>query len=419
MYLRFLALIFVSFPALIAFCQDPIAPQLIRDVRVFDGERVFEHRSVLIEDGKISRIGGPGLKAPHAVVIEGRGRTLLPGLIDAHVHIPDHAEEAARQALTLGVTTQLDMWNGGERLKTIKKMESEDRPEIADVRTAGIGATVPGGHPTQMGGPPIPTITSPDHAQSFVDARIAEGSEYIKIIHDDGTQFGGSNHIPMLDNATLRALVEAAHKRGKLAVVHVLSEQQARDAIAAGADGLAHLFVGDSVSADFGQFAASHHVFVIPTLTIVYLICGKSSGPATLADPNLAPYIGDEWKKSLEIKPDLARNHLCSGPDEAIRQLVKARVPLLTGTDAPVPGSTYGASVHEELKLLVHDGLTPIQALAAATSAPAQAFHLSDRGWIRPGMRADMLLVEGDPTTNVLATRKIVAVWKRGVRTKR
>ena len=81
--------------------------------------------------------------------------------------------------------------------------------------------------------------------------------------------------------------------------------------------------------------------------------------------------------------------------------------------------SDLGASVHVELALLVRDGLTPLQALAAATSVPAQAFHLADRGWIRPGMRADLVLVEGDPTTNILATRNIVAVWKRGIRAQR
>ena len=213
---------------------------VISDVRLFDGERVLEHRSVLIEGGTISQVSGAGMRANGAAVINGSGRTLLPGLIDAHVHLPNHAEEACRQALRLGVTTQLDMFNCGERLARLKKMESEDRSDIADLRTACVGATVPGGHPTQMGGPPIPTITSPNQAQAFVDARIAEGSDYIKIIHDDGSTWTWtSKRVPMLDNATMRALVEAAHARGKLAIVHVLSEQQARDAILAGADGLA------------------------------------------------------------------------------------------------------------------------------------------------------------------------------------
>jgi imidazolonepropionase-like amidohydrolase len=224
----------------------------------------------------------------------------------------------------------------------------------------------------------------------------------------------------MLDNATMRALIEAAHKRGKLAVVHVLSEQQARDAIEAGADGLAHMFLGDSVGPDIGQLAASHHVFIIPTLSTLYLDCGKSEGPALLADPHLRPYIRDEWRSSMEMpKADATKNHFCKGTEEGIRQLIDAHVPLLAGTDAPAPGTSYGASMHGEMSLLVRNGLTPAQALAAATSVPTRSFHLNDRGWIRPGMRADLVLVEGDPTTDILATRNIVAVWKRGVRVQR
>src|SRR6516164_6447328 len=219
---------FLLLSAVIALGQTSAAPQLIRDVRVFEGERVLEHRNVLLEDGKISRIAGPELKAANAEVVDGQGRTLLPGLFDAHVHLPNPIEKASHQSLVLGVTTQLDMFNGGERLKLIKKLQSEDRPDLADMRTAGTGATVPGGHPTEMGGGPIPTITAPDQAQSFVDARIAEGSDYIKIIHDDGSTWAwATKRVPMLDNATMRAVVEAAHNRGRMAVVHVLSEQQA------------------------------------------------------------------------------------------------------------------------------------------------------------------------------------------------
>jgi imidazolonepropionase-like amidohydrolase len=398
-----------------AFCQTLSVAQLIRDVRIFDGEHVLEHRSVLIANGKIQWIRGPEATMPDAQVIEGAGRTLLPGLIDAHVHMPFRAESAAHQALMLGVTTQLDMSTG--LLPSLKKLETQDRPELSDLRTAGIPATVPGGHPAQMGGPPLPTLMNPDQAQAFVDARIAEGSDFIKIIHDDGSTWPWTNqHVPMLDNPTMRALVNAAHKRGKLAVVHVLSEQQARDAIEAGADGLAHLFYGDSVSSDFGKLAAKHHVFVVPTLIALYPQCGKSLGPMILSDPQLGPHISEEWHRSMNTsKPDPSANHFCGAADQAVRQLTQAGVPLLTGTDAPTPGTTYGASVHGELELLVRNGLTPIQALVAATSTPATAFRLADRGRISPGKRADLLLVDGDPTKNIVDTRKIIAVWKRGV----
>jgi Amidohydrolase family len=92
-----------------------------------------------------------------------------------------------------------------------------------------------------------------------------------------------------------------------------------------------------------------------------------------------------------------------------------AHVPLLAGTDAPNPGTTHGASLHRELELLVKAGLTPVEALAAATSVPAKQFGLGDRGTIAPGKRADLVLVDGDPTADIRATRKIAGVWKLGL----
>ena len=98
-----------------------------------------------------------------------------------------------------------------------------------------------------------------------------------------------------------------------------------------------------------------------------------------------------------------------------MRQLKAARVPILAGTDAPNPGTLHGASIHRELELLVKAGLTPVEALAAATSVPAAQFRLSDRGRIKSGMRADLLLVKGDPTSDIKATRSIIRIWKIGV----
>src|SRR6266513_1548302 len=116
---------------------------VVRDVRVFDGERTLQHRSVVVDSGRIVRIGPAHMPTQGAAEIDGRNRTLLPGLIDSHVHVADSAESALRQALVFGVTTVLDMFSGGERFERIKRIRAADPPDMADVRSAGVGATAP------------------------------------------------------------------------------------------------------------------------------------------------------------------------------------------------------------------------------------------------------------------------------------
>jgi imidazolonepropionase-like amidohydrolase len=390
---------------------------VVRDVRVFDGKSMVDHRSVLVKDGVIFRVGEKNLRVPdNTTEISGVGRTLVPGLIDAHVHITDSVDADLRQALSMGVTTALDMFTGSTRFERIKAARAVDAPDMASVRTAGVGATAPGGHPSQMGGPPFPTIADSAQAQAFVDARIAEGSDYIKIIYDDLATF--PKHVPMLSRATLAGLIAAAHTRGKLAVVHIGDEAQARDAIEAGADGLAHLFAVPTVSPGFAALMARHHAFVVPTVGILYswAPCGEPIGMSILADSNLRPYIRPSSRQRLAIQSNAGGGpKSCEGSDKLIRELARYDVPILTGTDAPAPGQTYGASLHGELAMLVAAGLTPVQALTAATSAPARAFRLTDRGRIAPGLRADLVLLDGNPADDIRVTRRIVAVWKRGV----
>jgi imidazolonepropionase-like amidohydrolase len=263
------------------------------------------------------------------------------------------------------------------------------------------------------GGPPFPTLTAPGEADAFVAARMAEGSDFLKIIYDDVERFG--RKLPTLDEATVAALATAAHARGRIAVAHIGNEQYARSAITAGVDGLAHLFEGTTVSADFGQFAAAHGVFVIPTLSVLYAACGMPDGPGFLKEPETMKRVQPRFRTFLEM-PMAQSNLRCVAAPQAVRQLAAARVPLLAGTDAPASGTTYGASLHKELEHLVNAGLTPTAALAAATSATAKAFRMTDRGRISAGMRADLLLVDGDPSKQIRATRNIVAIWKRGVR---
>jgi imidazolonepropionase-like amidohydrolase len=390
---------------------SPAATLLFRNARVFDGTRVIAQSDVLVRDGRIAAVA-PGIAVPEgAQVIDASGKTLLPGLIDAHAHV--WTRDMLKQQLMFGVTTVLDMFTD-EHFAANMRQEQKAGPvtDRADIYSAGTLVTAPGGHGTEYG-IKIPTLSDPAQAQAFVDARIAEGSDYIKLILDDATVYGG--HRPTLSQETLAAAIAAAHLRGKLTVVHIATLEDAEEAINAGADGLAHLFVGPKSDPDFGRMAASHHVFVIATLTVLKSVCGTGGGEPLISDARLSPYLDSSDIANLKKAFTLPNKLSCAGSYEAVKQLKAAGVPILVGDDVPNPGTAPGATEHRELELLVEAGLTPTEALVGATSAAARIFHLDDRGTIAPGQRADLLLVNGDPTSDILATRDIAGVWKDGV----
>jgi len=394
-----------------ASAQSPASSNdfVIRNARIFDGLRVIPKGDVWVQGGVIKAVGAQ-VKAPPTIrVIDGSGHTLLPGLIDAHTHTWG---TALKEALVFGVTTELDMFTDYKYAAQIRKEQADSKDlDMADLRSAGTLVTAPKGHGTEYG-MAIPTISSPAEAQAFVDARIAEGSDYIKIIYDDGKTYG--LNIPTISKETMAAVIAAAHKRGKLAVVHIGSLQGAKDAIASGADGLAHLFVDLPPDHEFLSLVAEHHAFVVPTLSVLASISGVPSGKGLAQDSHLAPYLLPASASNLEHSFPRKSGSL-NNAEETVKDLKAQHTPVLAGTDSPNPGTTHGASMHGELELLVDSGMTPTEALAAATSVPAAAFHLTDRGQIVPGKRADLLLVKGDPTADIKATRDIISVWKLGV----
>ena len=388
------------------------AATLVQDVRVFDGKAVHERRSVLFEGGVIVDADFRGAPPAGSRIVGGAGRTLLPGLIDAHTH-------AFRQLdlpLLFGVTTQVDMFTAVPLMQEVKgSMAAGRNAGRADMFSAGTLATAPNGHGTQYG-LPIPTLSRPEQARDFVDARIAEGSDFIKIVLEAGGQ--GTSRMNSLDLATARALIEAAHLRGKLAVVHVSNERDARAALEAGADGLVHLFLGaapDRQAVDgLARLARTRSAFVIPTFAVLESMAGVR-GDDLLADARLAALVDREGAATLKARYGAqARPQALAAPKAVTAALRKAGVPILAGTDAGNAGTLYGISMHRELAALVEAGLSPAEALAAATSAPAAAFRLGRRGCIARGCKADLLLVEGNPAADVRATRHIVEVWKDG-----
>lgn len=409
-------------------CSRPVAPEVpvaitaaaepvdlaIRNVRVFDGTTVLASATVEVRDGVVVRVASDGRDAPATTVIDGAGMTLLPGLIDAHTHIV--SPDALRQALLFGVTTELDMFTDPAVIRPLRRLaRGKAGAALADFRSAGILATAPGGHGTEYG-VTIPTLTAPDEAQAFVDARIAEGSDYLKIVYDDGSAFAAK--IPTLSRETMRAVVVAAHARGKLAVVHVSSQREAIEAIEAGADGLAHIFFDAAPSRQFIELAAQRKVFVADTLAVIFSICDGTRGEMLIADAEVSPLLPPREVAALRtsVRASMTAKVGCDGALQAVRELHAAGVAVLASTDSANPGTAHGASMHDELELLVRAGLSPQAALVAATTAPAAAFGLADRGSIAAGKRADLVLVRGDPTHDIRATRAIVGVWKQGVR---
>lgn len=382
---------------------------VVRDVRVFDGMRVSERASVLVLDGRIAAVGR--VPAPRGVpVIDGRGKTLVPGLVDAHVHTSDSAR---RDALRFGVTAELDMFGKPEMLAAAKRQRrSLDRTDQADLWGAGIGVTVQGGSPSpQFVGWQFPQLGPDTAPDQFVAKRVREGSDYIKMFLED-TDFITGKPVPTLSPKQARAIATAAHRRGRLAVTHAGKLEFAKTAVDAGSDGLVHIFADTEADDAFARAARRRGVFVVATLAT--MDCGASN-EGLRHDPRLAPYLSAEQKRALETKwPGPCSPVWHQVGMRNVRSLHSAGVPILAGTDANGSLVLNGVHLHAELAYLTRAGLTAQQALAAATSLPARRFGLSDRGRIAPGLRADLVLVHGNPTEDITALRDIALIWKNG-----
>ena len=183
---------------------------VIAGANVFDGERLLGDLDVHVTGEVIRAVGG---SRPRGVeVIDGTGATLLPGLLDAHTHA---SAEGLRRALAFGITTELDMASVPETMIPLRAEAARCR-DMADVRTASFALTRPDGHPHQLredlNDPDWPTATTAEEAAAFVDDRIDEGADYLKVIAEDGHVLGVS--VPSVAPEVL-AVVKAGHARGK------------------------------------------------------------------------------------------------------------------------------------------------------------------------------------------------------------
>ncbi|WP_053735206.1 amidohydrolase family protein [Nocardia sp. NRRL S-836] len=323
-------------------------------------------------------------------VVDGRGGYLLPGLIDTHVHI-GHADELAA-GLRWGVTTMLDMgttrWDD---LRALRDNESDDR---ADVRGVSHPAcAVRGTAVRKMGYPASTAVRGPFDAARWVAERLRQDPDHLKVVVEEKL-------LPFqprpLDRDTVTAIVAEAHRAGKKVVVHAASPRAYTTALDAGADVITHAPISTTLTPELAGRVAAAGTAVSPTLVMM----------RTILDGLRMPF----RPRSLHFGQALA----------STAALHDAGATIVLGTDANSDHTSparvaHGGAVHEELALLVAAGLSPADALSAATTRAAAVFGLDDRGIIAAGRRADLVLLARDPSTDITATRDVVRVWKRGV----
>jgi len=388
----------------------PGSPQesfAIGNVTVFDGENFNHGWDVWVENGRIRQAGRQLVLPATLPRMEGSGHTLIPGLIDGHVHT---FGATLNDALRFGVTTVLDQAAAPGLVASKRRAREDVGPATeADLFSAGMAATAPGGHGTQFG-MPMETLTGPREAAEWVRSRKSEGSDWIKIIREEGGPAGSG--FPSLDGDTVAALVAAAHAEGLIAVVHVSTLDHALQTLTAGADGLVHVWFDEVVSFPDARRFVEGDIFIVPLLSVMASAddVAVAELPREASEALLSPMqrqtLAERFPGELEGIKEVAL--------ENVRRLHVSGARLIAGTDAPNPGTGAGISMHGELRLLARAGLNSREILAAATSVAVDAFGVADRGRIEAGHLADLVLVRGDLEADVSASHDIIAIWKDG-----
>ncbi|GAA4884723.1 amidohydrolase family protein [Actinomycetospora straminea] len=393
----------------------------ISGARVFDGSDALGVTDVTFEDGVVTAVGHGARDGD----VDGRGMTLLPGLIDAHVHLRGAGN--LDQDLRYGVTTVLDMFSAPPQFTAMLRRRAASHADEADLRSSGLMAGAVDGWPAVILPPDpsgwrMPGLAAPEDAEQFVADRVREGSDYLKIFVENSADVTR----PTLSPETVAALCAAARSHGLMTVAHAPTRWAFRTALDAGVDVLTHVPLDGPIEDGLDGTDLSGLV-VCPTLTMMRARADADSTAELLADPRLlagldpevvdALRAGDRGHLPVSTRPGTSYDHA----KDNVARLAESGATLLAGTDAnDVPGHAaavlHGASMHLELALLADAGLTPRDVLRAATSVPADVFGLPDRGRITPGRRADLVLVAGDPLTDVTATRDVRGVWRAGVR---
>jgi imidazolonepropionase-like amidohydrolase len=409
------------------------APQaiVIEDVSVIPmnkGGVPIEHANVVIIDGRIASLNGP--VPTGAKRISGKGKWLIPGLADMHVHLPsDGSARPPRyptEAPTMFFDTQDIMTpyiaNGVTQVLNLDAVAASvgQRNEVAKGKVLGphiaLAAVINGGE-----GRGRIANNPADGRQAVRDVK-AEGYDFIKVYSD-------------LDVATFTAIVDEANKQGLKVLGHIPEafEGQLEKAFVPGFAMVAHAEEFSKQSADFSdadavrfaKLAKQNGTWVTPTMVVMYWIASETRSLDEMkANPDLKymhPLLQSKWVKANRYNrnssPKLISyfDRMVVFHQRLVRALKAEGVPMVAGTDAMTSGVVSGFSLHQELEMLAAAGLTNEEVLAAATRLPAEWLGVdSDRGTIEPGKRADLLLLDANPLSDIRNTRRISSVFLGG-----
>ena len=355
-------------------CAAPVRTA-IQNVHVWDGYQRIPNTTIVIEGKTISLTGD----TVGAKVVDGKGGFLMPGLIDAHVHAS--STRGLDKMAHYGVTTAFDMGS----------FPSSDMPQWRDVSSKGItsllfsgaAACVGGGFPSILPGfPKEALIYSEENATNFVNTRVREGVDYLKIFINGDT---------LPEQQFQQIIKDKAEAAGKTIVSHAPYYKAQQVARAVGGKFITHTPVEQALNKQDVQEMLDKNQIAIPTLLMMRNTV------------ELGRLLGKSWKYEYG--------------NDSVALMYEMGVRILVGTDsAKLLGGLvlYGESIHKEMGLLAGAGLSNEDILRGATSLTAGIFNLTDRGAIKPGMRADLLLLSADPLDDIANSNKITQIWTAG-----
>lgn len=375
-------------------------PSYIADVTLFDGRSVKRKAGVLVSEGRVGWVGAHA-RAPRtardADEIEGRGKTLTPGLIDCHVHLcfdgsADFAGESremtsdavatvkavrnAARTLERGVTTVRDLGARGDSV--IQVARGVERGLLAGPRilAAGRALTITGGHGHNVGF--AREVDGPDALRRAVREEIRAGATAIKLIATGGVLTPGITHdFTAFTQEELDAAVQEAHSWHRIVGAHAIGPEGIVQAVRAGVDSVEH---GSMLSAEGARLMKERGTFHVPTISAIRGIVDHPD--------EVPPYAVEKATALVE----LAR--------EAFRRSLRGGVKIACGTDAGTPFNPHG-NTPLEIARMVEWGMTPLQALRSATSSAAALLHLPDVGSVAEGAAADLVLYDASPLEDI------------------